>query len=258
MKEVCPRPARTGPCWRPSATGRRWPSRTTPRYWDEANLTNHAARPLIAAATGIDVPQPLAGDVALAPAAWTAALERWREFPLALTRCVDGYGVDAFLLQAAAAHGPVVSVPVREVNQHAASFPHLPAIFTEAVLVLLHPARTTTPHHIDLGIPRVADRPVGPDELTARLEKLTSLRPQPREPHSPTWPEAVAAAWSAVAATGTPAEQAATRLWLAYLDRVCDWLTDSAPTPAADRPGLLHSGARAVLTALTTTPPRRP
>lgn len=42
------------------------------RHWDEGNLTNHLARSLIAAATGCDVPQPLASDIALAAAAVAA------------------------------------------------------------------------------------------------------------------------------------------------------------------------------------------
>ncbi|MGW4694032.1 hypothetical protein ACWEO1_16755 [Kitasatospora cineracea] len=40
-----------------------------PRFWDEANLTIHLARPLLTAATGFDVPQLLAGDVAPSAAA---------------------------------------------------------------------------------------------------------------------------------------------------------------------------------------------
>lgn len=67
-----------------------------PRHWDEANLTNHLARPLIAASTGHDVPQPLAGDLAVsrevltdvvrAAAAGTILGQRGRGAPVAVLR----------------------------------------------------------------------------------------------------------------------------------------------------------------------------
>ncbi|MGC5411560.1 hypothetical protein ACPXCX_49035, partial [Streptomyces sp. DT225] len=98
-----------------------------PRYWDEANLTNHVARPLIAAATGLDVPQPLAGDLAVSGRVLAVAQQAAAELPDELARCVAGYGIDAFLLLTAATTGPVTSVRVTGPKRHAGSFDHLPA-----------------------------------------------------------------------------------------------------------------------------------
>ncbi|MGW2082668.1 hypothetical protein ACWCOW_38175 [Streptomyces sp. NPDC001939] len=112
-----------------------------PRHWDEANLTNHLARPLIAATTGHDVPQPLAGDLALSGQALDAVLRAVEALPAEVSACVDGYGVDAFLLLTAATVGPIASLRLGEPKQHAGSFPHLPAIY----LLILASAPAFTP-----------------------------------------------------------------------------------------------------------------
>ncbi|MEU5547856.1 hypothetical protein AB0G85_37010 [Streptomyces sioyaensis] len=75
---------------------------TDPRHWDEANLTNHLARPMIAAATSHDAPQPLADDL-------VSRRPGYRGPSAELAACVDGYGSDTFLLLTAAAIGPAVS-----------------------------------------------------------------------------------------------------------------------------------------------------
>lgn len=108
-----------------------------PRHWDEANLTNHLARPLIAAAAGLDVPQPIAGDVALPGPVMAAVLRARAGLPAALAGCADGYGIDVFLLLTAARYGPVIPVPFPRAKLHAGSFPHLPSIYQQAVPVLL-------------------------------------------------------------------------------------------------------------------------
>jgi hypothetical protein len=114
------------------------------RFWDEGNLTNHLARPLIAAATGHDVPQPLAGDVAVTAAAMRRALDDHAGLGPELAAAVDGYGIDAFLVQAAAVIGDVTSVRLPATKLHAPSFPHLPAIFADAVPSCSPPHALTT------------------------------------------------------------------------------------------------------------------
>ncbi|MDI5969440.1 hypothetical protein POF50_008810 [Streptomyces sp. SL13] len=108
-----------------------------PRYWGEANLTNHLARPLIDAAFGIDVPQPLAGDLALACGTVTVLPAARRALTAPEAAAVDGYGIDAFLLLAAARTGTVTPVAFDAPKQHGASFPHLATIYDQAVPVLL-------------------------------------------------------------------------------------------------------------------------
>lgn len=220
-----------------------------PHYWDEVNLSQHLARPLIAATGGWDVVHPLAGDLALAPATWQAALAAWSTLPPALASCVDGYGIDVFLLQVAATCGPVVSLPTRETKRHGPSFSHLAASFTEVVPVLLRMARSQKSSHVPFGPPRLVARTVSKADLDARCRRLAALRPQPRATSDPAWPVAVEETLGAVA-NSTPPEQAAITLWPLYLDRVKDWLSTAAVLDPVQRPALLHAWARDVLTTL--------
>jgi hypothetical protein len=219
------------------------------RYWDEANLTNHLARPLIAAATGHDVPQPLAGDVALGPASVAAVDPAYTALPADLACAVDGYGIDAFLLQVAATTGlSVTSVPLPLTKQHAPSFPHLPAIFAQAVPVLLRlaavPARAAA-----LGAFQLADRDVPEQRLHAMLDALAGMRPARGRYDGRCWPDAVADCWRAVA-EGTAASEAADRLWPAYLDHVAAWLVTGTTSSVAQRTRSVHATATDLLTML--------
>jgi glucosylglycerate synthase len=222
------------------------------RYCDEANLTHWVARPLIAAATGHDVPQPLAGDIALAATVAHAVPARYTALPAALAARVDGYGIDAFLLHTAACFGRPVSVRLATTKQHAPSFPHLPAIFAQAVPVLLHPATTTTAAAPTVGEFRLTDRRMPDQQRDQMLARLQALRPaESRYDRSP-WPRALATAWQAVAG-GIPATTVTRWLWPAYLDRVHTWLADGGSSDLAARAATLRAAARDVLTALTTT-----
>ncbi|MET8723796.1 hypothetical protein [Streptomyces misionensis] len=198
-----------------------------PRYWDEANLTNHLARPLIAATSGHDVPQPLAGDITLSAAALDAALRAVAALPAEVAACVDGYGIDAFLLLTAATIGPIVSVRFDRPKQHAGSFPHLPAIYQQAVPVLLHLTAARRPVPVPRGQNqasyRVADRAVEPTRLATMLTTLDSFGPHPGGYDERPWPLPAADAWHAVN-SGASATEAARRLWPYYLRRVHDWL----------------------------------
>lgn len=229
-----------------------------PRHWDEANLTNHLARPLIAATIGHDVPQPLAGDLALSRRALDTVTRAAAALPPDLARCVDGYGIDAFLLLTAAGVGPVASVRADEPKRHAASFPHLPVIFHQAVPVLLHltahqtPPPSPAPVLDDPGAYRTDDRILAPDRLTGMLTTLENLTPGPhRYDDKRPWPLPVADAWRAVN-SGTPPTEAAAELWPHYLHRVHDWLTCAQHATAQHRADQLAAAHVRLHTDLTT------
>ncbi|MGH3719437.1 MAG: hypothetical protein ACRDRI_11490 [Pseudonocardiaceae bacterium] len=221
------------------------------RYWDEANLTNHLARPLIAAATGYDVPQPLAGDLALSPVVLLALNQHYAALPNEITRRVDGYGIDAFLLHTAASTGPVQAVRLDATKRHAPSFPHLPAIFAQAVPVLLHPATTQAPRTPPIAGFRLTDRTLPHQQRQTMLRTLRRLRPAKNRYDRIPWAQAVAHAWHAVAG-GVPAVTATEWLWPAYLDHVHTWLTMGASTTLAQRAGALKASANDLLALLTT------
>jgi hypothetical protein len=221
------------------------------RFWDEGNLTNHVARPLIAAATGHDVPQPLAGDIAICATTVKTMAQRFAALPTEIARCVDGYGIDAFLLHTAAfTGGPVVSIRLNITKRHAPSFPHLPAIFTQAVPVLLHPAASNPAAAPQVGDFRLADRNLPRPQLAAMQAQLQALRPPGHRYPETAWPQALADAWRSTA-DGVPALAAAQWLWPTYLDRVHAWL--AATNSMATRAATLRAACIAVLTVLTST-----
>lgn len=230
-----------------------------PRYWDEANLTNHLARPLIAATTAYDIPQPLVGDLAVSRDALAAALRATMALPAQLAVCVDGYGIDMFLLLTAAAAGPVASVRLEQPKRHAGSFPHLPLIYHQAVPVLLHLtalAKPGTPRQAPVPY-RVADRPVEPGRLEAMLTVLDDLAPYPGGYDEQRWPLPVADAWHAVN-SGMPVLDAAGRLWPHYIRRVRDWLTNGQRATTRQRAARLAAAhARLHAAVLTPQEPRR-
>ncbi|MFI0937301.1 hypothetical protein [Streptomyces sp. NPDC021020] len=216
-----------------------------PRHWDEANLTNHLARPLIAAATGHDVPQPLAGDLAVSAAALAAALRAATELPADLAACTAGYGIDAFLLLTAAATGPVASVRVNAPKRHAGSFDHLPAIYHQAVPVLLHlTAAWNRPPFTRSGAPivyRPADRALPPERVRDMLTALDGLALPPDRYDGGPWPLPLADAWRVVNSGATPADTAR-QLWPHYLHRVRDWLTRGQHATTGQRAQMLATG----------------
>lgn len=209
-----------------------------PRHWDEANLTNHLARPLIAAAARLDVPQPLAGDLALSGQALATAGRATRALPPALRSCAHGYGIDALLLLTAAGCGPVTSVRVDRPKRHAASFPHLGDIYHQAVPVLLHATATAArPRGVAApGAPlyRIADRVIEPERLESMCRTLADLATYTAGYDDRPWPLPLADAWHAVHAGGSPSD-AARGLWPHYTHRVRDWLTGARGESAAQR-----------------------
>ncbi|WP_433358580.1 hypothetical protein [Streptosporangium sp. CA-115845] len=227
-----------------------------PRHWDEANLTNHLARPLIAAATGHDVPQPLAGDLALSRDVLTVVRQAADALSEPLSACVDGYGIDTFVLLTAAAHGPVTSVRFDQSKRHAGSFPHLSAIYHEAVPVLLHMTAAWNPAPAPRGdgpAPyRAADRELPPGRLKSMLATLDDLSPfSPSGYDEYPWPLPAADAWRAVA-SGTPATDAARQLWPHYTHRVRNWLTSNQYATTRQRAqelAVAHTRLHAALTS---------
>jgi hypothetical protein len=200
-----------------------------PRYWDEANLTNHLARPLIAATTGHDIPQPMAGDLAVTGDHLAGLARGLPDLDPHLRRGVHGYGIDAYLLLTVAAAGPVTSIRHTRPKEHAASFPHLARIYHDAVPVLLHLTAAwapPTPPRVGQATYIVADRWLAPERLSERLAALDEFTTGHRAYDGSPWPQALAHAWHAVA-TGTSSHDAAHRLWPHYLHRVRTWLTDA-------------------------------
>ncbi|GAA1930589.1 hypothetical protein [Streptantibioticus ferralitis] len=226
-----------------------------PRHWDEANLTNHLARPLIAAITGHDVPQPLAGDLAVSHETMTAALRAVETLPTELPGCVDGYGIDVFLLLTAARLGPVASVRLEKPKLHAGSFPHLPAIYHQAVPVLLHLTAAWSPPPAPRGLGpalyRVADRELDPARHQAMLTTLYDLTGPPGGYDERSWPLPAADAWHAVN-SGTPAPDAARQLWPHYTRRVLDWLTSGQHATTRQRAQVLAAAHAHLHTAVLT------
>ncbi|WP_280275130.1 hypothetical protein [Nocardia wallacei] len=229
-----------------------------PRHWDEANLTNHLARPLIAATTGHDIPQPLAGDLAVSYRALTAAVHATAALPADLTAGAAGYGIDALLLLTAAATGPLASVRVEQPKQHAGSFPHLPAIYHHAVPVLLHLCATwppapaapaTAPAHY-----RTADRELTAARLHTMTTTLDTVTPRPVR-DTPQWPEPLEQAWRTVC-SGAPAAEAARQLWPHYLRRVRDWLTHGQHLSARQRADTLAAAHTRLHALIHTGAPR--
>jgi len=231
-----------------------------PRHWDEANLTNHLARPLIAATTGHDIPQPLAGDLALSHDALTAALHAVKNLPEELTACVDGYGIDAFLLLTAATCGPLTSVRLDRPKQHAGSFPHLAAIYHQAVPALLHLTQAPLADRVDRSPApyRISDRTVTPDRLQTMLATLRkSLGPGPDGYHERPWPLPVADAWYAVN-SGASTVSSARVLWPHYLRRVHDWLADGQHATPEHRARQLAAAHTLLHTTLHSPPGAHP
>lgn len=221
-----------------------------PRHWDEANLTNHLARPLIAATTGHDIPQPLAGDIAISRQCLDAALRAAETLPADVAMCVNGYGIDAFLLLTAASVGPIASVRVEYAKQHAGSFLHLPTIYHEAVPALLHlTGRRSPPHAGNESGYRIADRRLEPAQLRSMLTTLDGLASRPDRYDSRPWSFVVAEAWQAVH-QGCPPVRAARLLWPHYVHRVRDWLTRGQLATATSRARMLSDNHTHLHTAV--------
>ncbi|MFF4647754.1 hypothetical protein [Streptomyces sp. NPDC001389] len=198
------------------------------RFWDEGNLTHHVARPLLAAATGIDLAQPLAGDIALSPDTVRRAAADRLDLTPSLSACVDGYGIDAFLVMAAAGTGqPVTSVPLDRTKEHAPSFPHLPAIFRQAVPVLLALTGQGHARQAPAATYSLAQRTLTDDRLHHMLTELDRLSPPHPDHQSLTWPRPLFDAWTSVQTGADPVDAAAT-LWPFYIQRVRSWLATGA------------------------------
>jgi glucosylglycerate synthase len=199
------------------------------RHWFEANLTNHIARPLIAATLGLDLPQPLAGDIALSARAVRVVRGHYETgLDSALRPYVDGYGIDAFLvLASSAASLDIRSVPLSGRKEHAPSFPHLSQIFHDAVPVLLAMTRRTARCRGASALPVYYLAPTAlPDHARQRMLDRLQLWRAETDSESPAkaWPDALVQAWRTVRAGESPAAASA-RLWPAYLERVRDYLT---------------------------------
>jgi hypothetical protein len=116
------------------------------RHWFEGNLTNHIARLLVFANTGLDIPQPISGEIAISRRHAQTVLRLQLGLSEGLAKAVDGYGIDAFfLLSCTSTSGLVSTIDTHVPKKHAPSFPHLPRIFSDSVPVLCLPALRKLP-----------------------------------------------------------------------------------------------------------------
>ncbi len=193
------------------------------RHWYEGNLTNHIARPLVAAVTGHDITQPIVGDIALSVRAARIVLAEYRDLSGALRPAVDGYGIDAFITLTVALLGDSVdTVPLDRVKRHAPSFPHLRSIFHDAMPVLLADSLRARPWtavlepHFDLDA-----TPVRASSLTTMCDWLDRAA-QPAADDAP-WPAPLVRAWNQ-ARSGHPLQRITQELWSPYARRVRQYL----------------------------------
>lgn len=226
-----------------------------PRFWDEANLTNHIARPLIDAALGVDIPQPLAGDLALSSGTLTTLPAARRALANPEATAVEGYGIDAFLLLTAARTGTVTPVRVNTPKRHAASFEHLAAIYAQVVPILLAmtAVRPVSPPAVGPDpVYRATFRSVDLDRLRTMVAALDDVAPYEPSYDAHPWPMPLADAWHAVR-TGTSPTRAACTLWPHYVHRVRTWLIAQ---PGAGELSASHTRLKAALSAPAPAPAR--
>jgi hypothetical protein len=189
------------------------------RHWFEGNLTNHIARPLIFANLGIDVPQPISGELAISRRHAEFVLQTKERLPDSILPAVNGYGIDAFLLLTSGLFdGRITTVETQATKLHAPSFPHLAQIFREAVPVLCLPLfRRPSPILKKwIGQFELSEPTHSPDiaSMIAALEGLGAVAGRPVQ-----LPEALASVW--FRCDGAAAALAAVdELWTDYLSSV--------------------------------------
>ena len=225
------------------------------RMWYEGNLTNHVARPLIAATLGVDLAQPLAGDFAFSATILDDVLaRRARLAGTRLASCVDGYGIDAFIVLAAILNGhSVCSVRIPELKQHAPSFPHFPRIYHDVVPVLLdgcalgfdrHPAGFAGGFQLEPGR-------LPPDTFREMQNGLTAMSsgsgvcPDPSR-----WTTDLLTAWRHVCRGSDPLI-AACELWPRYVDRVKQYLAEGQARGVTSAAEFLEKAAAELIVAAT-------
>lgn len=196
------------------------------RYWYEGNLTNHIARPLVAAVTGQDIPQPIVGDIALSGRAARTILAEYRTLAPSLRPAVHGYGIDAFItLTVALRGGPVVAVPLDRVKRHAPSFPHLQSIFDEAVPVLLADSPRAHPAVASI-VPQFAlEADVLPVSAITTMCDWLDRAALPVIPGDALWPTPLVTAWMR-AREGEPLDRITRDLWPSYAQRTRQYLDE--------------------------------
>ncbi len=198
------------------------------RHWDEGNLTNHIMRPAFCALTGIDIDQPIAGDLAMSGDLARRVLKRSKQFEkTALASCIGGYGIDGLIVAAAndsLSRPRIRTCPFETTKLHAPSFPHLPAIYRETVPVMLDAASR--------GMIRVGDWngtfQLGKRELSqASFDRMChALRLEQRSASPETamsWPKPLIRAIDQARA-GADVIEVSKELWPAYIERVLEYL----------------------------------
>ncbi len=108
------------------------------RYWYEGNLTNHLVRPLCAAMFGEDVPQPIAGEMAMRASLAMEVLRAYSALPDPVRNSADAYGIDALIACIGLLSGGVVSTSLGATKLHAPSFGHIRDVFLGEMPILFH------------------------------------------------------------------------------------------------------------------------
>lgn len=198
-----------------------------PRFWYEGNLTNHVVRPLLLATTGLNVRQPLAGDVALSRRAVNALLDWYDTFSSVqlIRNEVDGYGIDVAIVLKSLEIGRVASVHLDRPKRHAVSFPHFRDIFHEETAVLLTNTQSiaSPTESIDEAF-RLDEGQLTEDQYRKMLQRLEQWRNESRRKRlNIAWPAPLLNAWKS-ARDGDDIKLVIKNLWPAYVQRAIDYL----------------------------------
>lgn len=221
-----------------------------PRFWYEGNLSNHIIRPLLLATTGLNIPQPIAGDIALSRRA-VRALLKWFNTASSLgpiLNAINGYGIDIAILLKCLDIGKVTSVRLDRPKRHAVSFPHFRQIYQEEIPVLLAGLKSgSVPHKAYDESYRLDGGQLNDNQYNSMLLALNQWKSEALEIDSMNlWPKPLFKAWEA-AQNGSDIETVTHTLWPAYVQRAIDYLVvgQSCGIDAAN--SMLVNGLRATV-----------
>lgn len=222
-----------------------------PRFWYEGNLSNHIIRPLLLATTGLDIPQPIAGDIALSHRAVKALLE-WFDTTSAIQPIlteINGYGIDIAILLKCFAIGKLTPVRLDRPKRHAVSFPHYRQIYEEEVPVLLSglksfPIPLTTACDSSF---RLDGGHLDDDQYNKMLLTLYDWKSGLKETNMMnSWPKPLFEAWWAVK-NGSDIKTVTADLWPAYVQRTIDYLVVGQSCGITEANTMLAKGLQAVV-----------
>lgn len=198
------------------------------RHWDEGNLTNHIMRPACCAVSGIDIHQPIAGDLAMSRRLVRAVIEAAKEREASpLMDCIGGYGIDGLIVGTASMAvkaGRIRSCEFASTKLHAPSFPHLPQIYCDTVPVVLQAVCRSKLQIGDWsGSFKLGQRTLSRAVFDEMRDTLVRQGAPLDGRLAQSWPQPLIEAINEVR-SGTDAIRAAENLRPAYLARVMEYL----------------------------------